>query len=82
MTAVTIYGGQRPEPRDLSVPGDISSAAFWMVAAAAVPGAQITIRNVGLNPTRTGVINVLLRMGAQIQDSVEHLEGEPAATSS
>lgn len=75
--SVTIYGGQKPEPRNLTVPGDISSAAFWMVATAAVPGAQITIRNVGLNPTRTGVINVLLRMGAQIQDSVEHLDGEP-----
>jgi len=75
--SVAIYGGQRPEPRDLTVPGDISSAAFWMVAAAAVPEAQLTIRNVGLNPTRTGVINVLLRMGAQIQDSVERLDGEP-----
>jgi 3-phosphoshikimate 1-carboxyvinyltransferase len=75
---VTIYGGQKPQPLDLAVPGDISSAAFWMVAAAAVPGAQITLRNVGLNPTRTGVINVLLRMGAQIQDFVQHHEGEPA----
>ncbi len=76
--SVTIYGGQKPQARDLTVPGDISSAAFWMVAAAAVPGAQITIRNVGLNPTRTGVINVLLRMGAQIQDFVQEHEGEPA----
>ncbi|HEY2572752.1 MAG TPA: 3-phosphoshikimate 1-carboxyvinyltransferase [Verrucomicrobiaceae bacterium] len=75
---VTIYGGQKPEPSDFIVPGDISSAAFWMVAAAAVPAAQITIRNVGLNPTRTGVIDVLLRMGAQIQDSLERAEGEPA----
>jgi len=75
--AVSIYGGQTPEPNDLYVPGDISSAAFWMVAAAATPGAQLNIKNVGLNPTRTGIINVLVRMGAQISDFMETTHGEP-----
>jgi 3-phosphoshikimate 1-carboxyvinyltransferase len=75
--AVSIYGGQKPEPNDLYVPGDISSAAFWMVAAAATPGAQLNLKNVGLNPTRTGIINVLLRMGAQISDFMDVSEGEP-----
>ncbi|OYW72322.1 MAG: 3-phosphoshikimate 1-carboxyvinyltransferase [Verrucomicrobia bacterium 12-59-8] len=74
---VSVYGGQEPRANDIMVPGDISSAAFWMVAAAATPGAQITINNVGLNPTRTGVITILLRMGAQITNSETHSDGEP-----
>ena len=76
-STVSIYGGQKPQACDLRIPGDISSAAFWMVAAAATPGSQITINHVGLNPTRTGVVNVLLRMGAQINDFVETSTGEP-----
>lgn len=76
-STVSIYGGQKPQALDLQIPGDISSAAFWMVAAAATPGSQITISHVGLNPTRTGVVNVLLRMGAQINDFVETSHGEP-----
>ncbi|MFM2176810.1 MAG: 3-phosphoshikimate 1-carboxyvinyltransferase [Verrucomicrobiota bacterium] len=75
--AVSVYGGQVPRATDLIVPGDISSAAFWMVAAAASPGQQITLKNVGLNPTRTGVINVLLRMGAHITNSESSSDGEP-----
>lgn len=74
---VSVYGGQEPRATDIVVPGDISSAAFWMVAAAASPGAQITLKNVGLNPTRTGVINVLLRMGALVTSSETHSDGEP-----
>lgn len=74
---VTVYGHQEPQPNDMSVPGDISSAAFWMVAAAATAGSQITIKNVGLNPTRTGVISVLLRMGAHVHQSDEKDDGEP-----
>ena len=74
---VSVYGGQEPRANDIMVPGDISSAAFWMVAAAASPGSQITINNVGLNPTRTGIVNVLLRMGAQVTHSETHSEGEP-----
>ncbi|GEP43870.1 3-phosphoshikimate 1-carboxyvinyltransferase [Brevifollis gellanilyticus] len=75
--AISVYGGQTPKAKDLVVPGDISSAAFWMVAAAASPGQQITLKNVGLNPTRTGVITVLLRMGAHINSSETDSEGEP-----
>ena len=74
---VSVYGGQEPRANDIMVPGDISSAAFWMVAAAASPGAQITIKNVGLNPTRTGIVNVLLRMGALVTSSETHSDGEP-----
>lgn len=74
---VTVYGNQEPQANDTSVPGDISSAAFWMVAAAATPGSQLTIKNVGLNPTRTGVISVLLRMGARVGQSDEKDDGEP-----
>jgi 3-phosphoshikimate 1-carboxyvinyltransferase len=74
---VTVYGGQEPRAKDMVVPGDISSAAFWMVAAAAKPGAQITLKNVGLNSTRTGIISVLLRMGAKITQSEIDSDGEP-----
>ena len=74
---VSVYGGQEPQAKDIMVPGDISSAAFWMVAAAATPKAQITIKNVGLNPTRTGIITVLLRMGALVTNSETHSDGEP-----
>ncbi len=77
---ITVYGGQDPRPRDVQVPGDISSAAFWMVAAAASPGSQITIKNVGLNPTRTGVINVLLRMGAHVAQFEKRADGETAGS--
>jgi 3-phosphoshikimate 1-carboxyvinyltransferase len=63
---ISIQGGQIPQARDFQVPGDISSAAFWAVAAAAQPGATLTITDVGLNPTRTGVLGVLKRMGADI----------------
>ena len=75
--AVSVCGPQEPQARDIVVPGDISSAAFWMVAVAASPGAQITIKNVGLNPTRTGILNVLLRMGAQVTHSEIQSDGEP-----
>jgi 3-phosphoshikimate 1-carboxyvinyltransferase len=69
--AISIYGGQIPEARDFVVPGDISSAAFWIVAAAAQPGSELHIANVGLNKTRTGVLDVLTRMGAQIAEVVD-----------
>lgn len=75
---VAMLGRQQIESRDFSVPGDISSAAFWLVAAAAQPGSRLLIKNVGLNPTRTGVIGVLIRMGARIREVVEVVDqGEP-----
>lgn len=75
---ISVYGGQVPESRDICVPGDISSAAFWIVAAAVMPGAHLLIKNVGLNPTRTALLDVLIRMGAQLKDVVISEEfGEP-----
>jgi len=63
---------------EVNVPGDISSAAFFMAAAAAFPGADLTIENVGLNPARTGIIHALRKMGANIQILNERLTaGEP-----
>jgi len=60
------------------VPGDISSAAFWLVAAAITPGADLTIENVGLNPSRTGILDVLAQMGASITVlNARDVAGEP-----
>tara|TARA_R110002096_G_scaffold42144_38_gene113891 strand:+ start:5624 stop:7024 length:1401 start_codon:yes stop_codon:yes gene_type:complete len=75
---ISIWGGQTLESRDFTVPGDISSAAFWVIAAAAMPGAHLSIRNVGLNETRTGILKTLIRMGAQITEVIENSDhGEP-----
>ena len=63
---VSVQGGQRGHGATLTVPGDISSAAFWMVAAAALPDSEVQVESVGLNPTRTAIIDVLRRMGAEI----------------
>ena len=64
----------------VEVPGDISSAAFFMAAAAAKPGSHITIKNVGVNPTRTGIVDVLRAMGADIQyENITSSCGEPVA---
>lgn len=68
----TIDSSQEPVNRDIVVPGDISSAAFFIVAAAAFPGAHLIVQNVGLNLTRSASIAVLKEMGAQIQ--VRHKE--------
>jgi 3-phosphoshikimate 1-carboxyvinyltransferase len=65
---------------DRVVPGDISSAAFFLVLAAAVPGSELAVRNVGVNPFRTGAVDVLRRMGAEILFGNERMEcGEPVA---
>ena len=74
---VSVYGGQTPRAEDIIVPGDISSAAFWMVAVAPIHGARITLNNVGLNPTRTGIIDVLIRMGVKVEESLIKNDGEP-----
>lgn len=74
---ISITGGQIPEACDFTVPGDISSAAFWLVAAAALPGARLVIKDVGLNPTRTAILKVLERMGAQITETLHRADGEP-----
>ena len=62
---------------DIRVPGDISSAAFFLVAGAIVEGSELTIRNVGVNPTRTGILDVLHEMGADISISNFHDDAEP-----
>ena len=77
---IVIHGGQRLQRVDLAVPGDISSAAFWMVAAAALPGSEVVIDQVGLNPTRTGIIEVLRRIGASIETVERSVVGEPIGT--
>ena len=71
---VTIFGDQMPESRDFAIPGDISSAAFWLVAAAAQPGGHLLVRDSGLNDTRTGLLGVLIRMGAQLREAVEDVD--------
>ncbi len=77
---VSIAGEQTPESRDFTVPGDISSAAFWLVAAAAQPRSHLLVKDVGLNKTRTGVLAVLLRMGAAVNEIEADAEGEPRGT--
>lgn len=62
---------------DIAVPGDISSAAFFLVAGAIVPGSELTIRNVGVNQTRTGILDVLRDMGADITESNFRDDAEP-----
>ncbi len=72
--SVTVFGDQVPESRDFAIPGDISSAAFWLVAAAAQRRGHLLIRDVGLNDTRTALLGVLLRMGAQVREAVEGVD--------
>lgn len=65
----------------LNVPGDLSSAAFLLVAAAVIPGSEVTVREVGLNPTRTGILDALRQFGAEVRISEEReLCGEPRGT--
>jgi 3-phosphoshikimate 1-carboxyvinyltransferase len=75
--AITLEGGQVPQACDFTVPGDISSAAFWLVAAAALPGSRLLIKDVGLNPTRTAILKVLSRMGAHMTEIEHSFDGEP-----
>ncbi|MGN7939789.1 3-phosphoshikimate 1-carboxyvinyltransferase [Virgibacillus sp. 6R] len=66
-TSATVIGGKELEATNIFVPGDISSAAFFLVAGAIVPNSEIILKNVGINPTRTGIIEVLQMMGASIE---------------
>ena len=78
---IGLPGPQKLTARDFSIPGDISSAAFWLVAASAKEGSRIVIEGVGLNPTRTGILSVLLRMGAQMKITpVDADAAEPMGT--
>jgi len=77
---VSVEGGQQPQARDIAVPGDLSSAAFPMGAALLVAGSSIQIEGVSVNPTRSGILEVLERMGAEVNRSGEaDQSGEPVA---
>ena len=79
--ASAFEGGQRLTAQQLAVPGDMSSAAFWMVAAASLSGSEIVIDHVGLNPSRTGIIDILRRMGAVVSiEADDRGPGEPVGT--
>ena len=67
-------------PIDVTVPGDISSAAFWLVAGCCHPNARVRVQGVGVNPTRTGILDVLHAMGARIKmENLREDGGEPRA---
>ncbi len=75
---ITIHPGGVLKGQSIIVPGDISSAAFWLVGATIIPGSKITIENVGLNPTRTGIIEILQQMGADFRiENYREVAGEP-----
>jgi 3-phosphoshikimate 1-carboxyvinyltransferase len=78
--AIHVPGRQRLTAAEVSVPGDPSSAAFWLAAAAALPGSDIEVQNVSLNPTRTALLDVLRRAGAQVDVDVTTAGPEPAGT--
>ncbi|HFI0187759.1 TPA: 3-phosphoshikimate 1-carboxyvinyltransferase [Streptococcus suis] len=63
---IRITGGQEFTAQEIVVPGDISSAAFWLVAGLVVPGSKITLENVGINETRTGILDVIKAMGGKM----------------
>ncbi len=80
-TRIAVAGGQALNAQTLAVPGDFSSAAFWMVAAAARPGSRVEIEDVGLNPTRTALVGVLRRFGARVEVRITSTAaGEPRGT--
>jgi 3-phosphoshikimate 1-carboxyvinyltransferase len=78
--SATVVGPAKLQGQPVIVPGDISSAAFWLVAGAIVPGSDLLVENVGINPTRTGVLEVLQTMGADIMlENQREVAGEPVA---
>jgi 3-phosphoshikimate 1-carboxyvinyltransferase len=77
---VTLHGGQRLRATAIEVPADISSAAFFLVGAAIAPGSLLRLEHVGMNPTRTGVLDILRLMGADIAvENEREVGGEPVA---
>ena len=74
--AIIINSASECQGTDIIVPADISSAAFFIVAASLIPESELLIRNVGINPTRTGIIQILKRMGANIKITNKRLCGE------
>ena len=77
---VQLQPGRPLRGQEVYVPGDISSAAFWLVGAAITPGSRLRLRHVGVNPTRTGLLEVLQTMGAPLQvENRKQVTGEPVA---
>lgn len=77
-TSVTVEGGARLHAADLDVPGDLSSAAFFLAAALLLPDSELVIRGVGLNPTRTGIVDIMRAMGGNVETrNRTHVGGEP-----
>ncbi|MCW0953841.1 3-phosphoshikimate 1-carboxyvinyltransferase [Weissella ceti] len=75
--AISVSGGQQLAGTDINVPGDMSSAAFWLTAGLLVPNSQITIEQVGVNPTRIGLLRLFERMGATFPNLVTSNDVEP-----
>src|SRR5262249_3930203 len=77
---ITVSPPERLTCVDVDVPGDFSSAAFWLVLGVLHPSAEIRVKNVGLNPTRTGLLTIMQRMGARVDIEDERdVAGEPVA---
>jgi len=77
---VSLTGRPRLMGQEIIVPGEVSSAAFFMVAVLITPGAELLIRNVGINPTRSGIIDILVAMGGQLElQDIRQQSGEPVA---
>jgi 3-phosphoshikimate 1-carboxyvinyltransferase len=80
VSTISVTGGGTLKATNIDIPADISSAAFFMVAASIVPGSNITLEHVGVNPTRTGVVKILRQMGADIEFlNPRDVGGEPVA---
>lgn len=78
---ISIRGGQPVSPGDMKIPADISAGSFFMVAAACMPGSDITLRNLGVNPTRSAIVDVMKRLGVEIDIlNVDNQCNEPTAT--
>jgi 3-phosphoshikimate 1-carboxyvinyltransferase len=79
--AVVVQPAERLEPEPITVPADLSSAAFFVVAGLLVAGSEVVLEEVGVNPTRTGLLTILTRMGAEIEvEDEREVGGEPIAT--
>lgn len=80
VTTVSVQGPAELRAQAVTVPGDVSSAAFFLVGAAILPGSEVRVRGVGVNPTRTGVLDVLRQMGADVRwENERETSGEPVA---
>lgn len=79
-TTISVTGGQALQPLNMTVPGDLSSAAFIVVAVLLLPDSSVVLENIGLNPTRTGLLSILQEMGADLGREVRHESGEEVGT--